>query len=240
MKKTLSIIIAILFAGLGILSAQTSPDFYFDDEPGTHNMGITSDGEYYFTCNGGKVQEGKISKYSLSGNFMKSYDIELDMRSIMYNPKDKHLYVNCYDQNIYRITNLEDGSFQLVFSELHNNEQVSLALDPKGKYFHCFDNGSLTIYNLDDGSVKERLYGLQCGPDLLSGNSTVAVSKKYIITSNTEKQLLYCYDKKGNLKETIEYNKGDYGFSLSYANGMIFIAKDGDYSMGSWYGYEVK
>ena len=95
-------------AGLLSLNAQSiSPDIYFDDEPGTHNMGITSDGEFFYTCNGGKTYDGKISKYSKSGNFMKSYEIDLDMRSIMNNPKDGLLYVNCYDNNIYKITDLD-------------------------------------------------------------------------------------------------------------------------------------
>ncbi len=241
MKKSISIIIALITMGILSLNAQTiSPDIYFDDEPGTHNMGIASDGEFYYTCNGGKTYEGKISKYSLNGNFMKSYKFDLDMRSIMYNPKDKHLYVSSYDENIYKITSLEDGSFQLIYSKLYKNAQASLALGPKGKYLYDLDDGTLRVYDFTKGTLADTYYGISCGSELGSGNLSVAVSKKYIITLNTEKQVFYIHDKKGKLKETIYYKDGDYGFSLSYANGYIFVAKDGDYGMGKWFGYKCK
>jgi hypothetical protein len=242
MKKSISILVLSLMMGLFGLQAQNTiqPDIYFDDEPGTHNMGLASDGEFYFTCNGGKTSEGKISKYSFSGNFMKSYEIDLDMRSIMYNPKDKHFYVSCYDENIYKITDLEQGSFQLVYSKLYKNAQATTALGPKGKKLYYFDDGTLYIYDFASGEIKETLYGLSSGPELGSGNMSVAVSKKSIITFNSEKKVFYIYDKKGKLKETLRYKSGDYGFSLSYANGHIFVATDGDYSMGEWYGYAFK
>lgn len=241
MKKSISIIIVFLTMGMLSLNAQTiSPDIYFDDEPGTHNMGLTSDGEFYYTCNGGKSPEGKISKYSLNGNFMKSYEIELDMRSIMYNSSDKGLYVNCYDGNIYKINNLDDGSFQLIYSKLYKNEQASLALGSKGKYLYCLDDGTIKVYDFAKGIVVNTFYNISSGPDLGSGSNSIAASKKYIITFNAEKQAFFIYDKKGKLKETIKYKDGDYGFSLSYANGHIFVANDGDYEMGKWFGYSHK
>ena len=241
MKRSISIIIALITLGIFSLNAQTiSPDIYFDDEPGTHNMGLTSDGEFYYTCNGGKTYEGKINKYSLNGNFMKSYKIDLDMRSVMYNAKDKSLYVNCYDGNIYKITSLVDGSFQLVYSKLYKNDQASLALGPKGKYLYYLDAGTLKVYDFTKGTVSNTYYNINCGPELGSGGYSVAVSKKNIITFNSEKQVFFIYDKKGKLKETIKYKDGDYGFSLSYANGYIFVSKDGDYGMGKWFGYGYK
>ena len=60
MKKTLLILITMMSIGLVANSQTVSPDIYFDDEPGTHNMGITSDGQFYYTCNGGKAPDGKI------------------------------------------------------------------------------------------------------------------------------------------------------------------------------------
>lgn len=241
MKNSILIIIVLITTGIFSLNAQTiSPDIYFDDEPGTHNMGIASDGEFYYTCNGGKTYEGKISKYSLNGNFMKSFGIDLDMRSIMYNAKDKQLYVNCYDGNIYKITSLEDGSFQLAYSKLYKNEQASLAMDPKGKFLYYLDDGTLKIYDFAKGTLVNTYYDINSGPELGSGNSSVAVSKKYIITFNSEKQVFFIYDKKGNLKESLKFKDGDYGFSLSYANGHVFVSTDGDYGMGKWFGYERK
>lgn len=241
MKRSILSLVAFIMLGLFSLNAQViSPDTYFNDEPGTHNMGITSDGEFYYTCNGGKTLEGKISQFSLSGNFMKSYKIDLDMRNIMYNPKDEHLYVNCYDGNIYKITSLADGSLQLIYSKLYKNDQASLALDPKGKYLYYLDNGTLRIYDFAKGTLVDTYDNISCGPDLGSGAYSVAVSKKHIITFNSDKQVFYIHDKKGKFKESIQFKNGDYGFSLSYANDLIFVATDGDYSIGKWYGYDVK
>ncbi len=241
MKRIISIFMVLITLGLFSLNAQSiGPDIYFDDEPGTHNMGLTSDGEFYYTCNGGKTYEGKISKYSFNGNFMKSYTVELDMRGIMYNPKDQQLYVNCYDGNIYKITNLDDGAYQLVYSKLYKNDQASLALDPKGKFLYYLDNGTIRVYDFARGTLVDTYYNINCGPDLGSGAYSVAASKKNIITFNSEKQVFYIYDKKGKFKESIKYEEGDYGFSLTYANGHIFVSKDGDYAMGKWYGYRFK
>lgn len=240
MKKSKMITIALFLLGAGGLTGQPAinPDFYFSEHPGTHNMGITSDGNYYYTCNGGKIYEGKISKYSLNGNLIESYRIDLDMRNIMYNASDKHFYINCYDQNVYRITDLESGAFQLVFSNLYKNPQASLGMDVKGRYFYYLDDGTLSLYNVSDGKLKNRIYGLECGDELASGSHSVAVTKKNIITTDAEKQLLYIYDHKGTLKETIPFSNGDYAYSLSYANGYIFLATDGNYSNGMWYGYK--
>jgi WD40 repeat protein len=241
MKKPIFFLIAMLMIAILSMNGQSiEPVFYFSDDPGTHNMGIASDGDFYYTCNGGKTLEGKISKYSFNGNFMKSYPIELDMRSIMFHPKEKLFYVNCYDGNIYKITDLEQGSYKLVYSKLYKNDQASLALDPKGKYLYYLDNGTLSIYDFASGTLKDRYKGLNSGPELGSGNMSVAVTKKNIITFNAEKQVFFVYDKKLNLKETIRYSDGDYGFSLSYANGLIFVATDGDYGLGKWYGYKLQ
>ena len=42
MKRSILFITVMILAGLINLQDQSaSPDIYFDDEPGTHNMGIT-------------------------------------------------------------------------------------------------------------------------------------------------------------------------------------------------------
>jgi DNA-binding beta-propeller fold protein YncE len=241
MKKQASVLLTILVTAFISMNAQTiSPDLYFDDEPGTHNMGIAFDGEFYYTCNGGKTNEGKISKYSTNGNFMQSYPLELDMRAIMFNSDDGHLYVNCYDGNIYKIASLEDGIYKLVYSELFDNEQASLAMGPKGRYLYFLDEGTLKVYDMKKEEFSDTFYEISCGPDIASGSCAVAVTKKHIITFNAEKKIFYLYDKKGKFRESKKYSQGDYGFSLSYANGHIFVAEDGNYGMGQWYGYESK
>ena len=37
-----------------------------------------------------------------------------------------------------------------------------------------------------------------------------------------------------------KYTDGDFSYSLSFANNYVFIAKDGNYNTGYWYGYKLK
>ncbi|HPS27188.1 MAG TPA: hypothetical protein PK269_06210, partial [Bacteroidales bacterium] len=68
---------------------------------------------------------------------------------------------------------------------------------------------------------------------------SVAVDGKYIYTWNADYKLIFVYDMKGQKVKSVEVEKGSYGFSLSYANGLIFVADDGDYATGTWYGYNL-
>lgn len=239
-KFVLIPIVAILFIGFSASSQALKPVIKFEENPITHNMHITSNGEYYYTCNGGKPENGKISKYSLRGNFVKDFTIELDMRSIMYNKKDGFFYINCYDKNIYKITDLENGVFQLVFSNLYDDDQACLAMSPNGKLLYYFSVGNLKIFDLKDGTLKQELSGLSYGEGLVGGEAAVAVDNKHIYTWNAEQQVIYVYNKKGKLINDFKIKDGDYGFSLSYANGLIFVSTDGNYDTGEWYGYDLK
>ncbi len=104
-------------------------EIVFKDRPGNHNMGIASDGKYYYTCNGGNYTVGRINKYTLAGDSITSYPMAIDMRSIMYNKADGKLYVsgfesNTSERNIYKITSLQDGTFTKVLPNLYDNYPV--------------------------------------------------------------------------------------------------------------------
>lgn len=222
------------------LSAQSlKPIIQIKEDPKTHNMHITSDGEFYYTCNGGKPDKGRINKFDFDGNLIDTYIIKLDMRSIMYNGKDKHFYVCSYDGNIYKITDIKYGSFEVVHKEIYSNAQANLALSPNGKLLYYFNEGVLLVYNFKNGKLKKTITGLDCGKDVKTGSSCVAVDDKYIYTWNSDYSLIFIYDLKGNKIKSEKISKGNYGFSLSYANGLIFVSIDGDYGTGYWYGYDL-
>jgi len=67
----------------------------------------------------------------------------------------------------------------------------------------------------------------------------VALDRKYICSWNTDFKLIFVYDRKGQKVISVDIEKGSYGFSLSFANGLIFLADDGDYATGTWYGYNL-
>jgi DNA-binding beta-propeller fold protein YncE len=225
-----------------------------NDEPGvSHNAHIASDGKFYYTCNGGTDKEGnphgKISKYTLSGEFVKSFPFtKFDMRSIMYNSKDKHFYISTFDLKIYKIIDLENGTTELRFENLYKNGQSALALDPDGKTLYAMDRGTLTMYKFKDGSIIKTLSGLSFGADDKTkpvvgryGSTAVAVDKNYIYTwdSHSSSKKIYAYDKNGKFIKSFQISSGNLGYTLSYANGHVFVAMDGQYKVGLWYGYKL-
>ena len=257
---TLSCIFYIIIS-LSLPAQEIRPVFFIKDITGsgsTHNAHLTFDpsAKCYYTCIGGAkdgTPNGKINKYSLLGELVKSYPFKTyDMRSIMYNSKDKHLYIATNDSKIYKIIDLENGTAQLVFEKIYKNPQSAIALDPDGKTLYVLDCGTLTIYKFKDGSVIKTLSGLSCGADDKEktdvpvgryGSTAVAVDKQYIYTwdSHSNVKKIYAYEKKGEykLKQTFKITSGNYGFSLSSANGYIFVAVDGAGKIGLWNGYKL-
>ena len=132
-----------------------------------------------------------------------------------------------------------EGTIEVVFEELDENGQSSPALSGNGKSLYVLDKGELSIYKFATGELVKKVKGYFCGPELSKGATAVAADNKNIYTWNTNIMLVYKYDKKANLIDKYHINNGNYGFSLSYANGMIFVSKDGDSRSGAWFGYRL-
>jgi hypothetical protein len=219
-------------------------EIVFKDRTGNHNMGIASDGKYYYTCNGGNYSIGRINKYTLAGDSITSYPMAIDMRSIMYNKDDGKFYVsgfesNTSERNIYKITSLQDGTFTKVLPNLYDNIQSSVALSDDGRYLYAFNAGTLKQYKLSDGSPTDTINGLNSGT-ASGSDKAVAVDPNYLYTWDPATGEVYAYDHSGAYKKSITLSNGNYGFSLSVANGYLFVAKDSNYGTGIWYGYNIR
>lgn len=237
-----ALLLMTLMLGLLSLNAQTilSPVMTFKEHPQTHNMHITSDGNYLYTCNGGKSDYGQISKLDLFGTKIAAYKIDLDMRSIMYNAGDKKLYVNTYGKELYRIDDLLMGKYSKVYDFPDVSEQATPALSHNGKLIYFMDYGTVSVYSMKDGSLKNKIYGLNAKDNTMAGGTAIAVDKKNMYSWDADSKRLYVYDLKGKFKKEYVLNDGSYGFSLSYLNGMIFVSDDGNYDIGTWYAYYAK
>lgn len=234
------LVICCIFIFAGFANAQIlTPRVVFKETPQTHNMHITSDGQYLYTCNGGKPNLGQISKFTLDGTKIASYKIELDMRSIMYNPSNKKLYVNTYGKKLYKIDDLVQGVYSEVFEFPATSEQSSPSLSANGKLIYYMDNGELSVYNMKNGKLKTTISGLTCSDEASLGSAAVAVDKNNIYTWDGDAQSVYVYDLKGKYQRSLKLNQGDYGFSLSIANGLLWVSTDGNYEEGTWYGYTI-
>ena len=114
----------------------------------------------------------------------------------------------------------------------------SLALYPDGKLLYAFDKGKIKIYKFPACTFVKTIKGFDSGKTPTTGSCVVAVGSKHIYTWNTEYKLIFVYNLKGQKIKSFEVKDGEYGFSLSAANGKAFVSKDGNYDVGSWYGYE--
>jgi len=241
MKSRSLFIFLISISLCTIVNAQVSkPVFSFKENSGSHNTHIASDGEYYYTVNGGRSENGRINKFNLKGELISGYDFKLDMRSIMYSTKDKNLYINCYDDNnLYKIINLETGIYEVMYKNVYINDQASLTLGTKGKFLYSFNKGDLDIYKFSTGKRIKTLTGFNCGEGFMGGDAVAAVDSKYIYTWGVYKKTVYIYTLKGKEVKTVELSDGNYGSSLSYANGYIFVSVDGNNNVGTWYAYDL-
>ncbi|NVO20044.1 MAG: hypothetical protein HXX13_10110 [Bacteroidetes bacterium] len=241
MKKSILLFFVVaLVSATNMVYAQTiAPDKSFQDTPKTHNMHIASDGKFLYTCNGGKPEEGQISKYTLEGELVGSYKIELDMRSILFNPSDKKLYVSTYDKDVYKISDLVMGVYKQVLHIEDRDGQSTPAFSADGKHICYLENDTLFMYNLKTGDLDSRIAGFTNADVAPYDCIAVAIYNNHIFTWNSEEFTVLAFDMDGNFIDSFELEHGSYAFSLSVANGLIWVSEDGNYDIGTWYGYDL-
>jgi len=239
MNLKLLILSLMVFAGARLFGQVLEPLVTFNDNPTTYSMHLCTDGEFYFTINGGVAKDGKISKFKLNGEFVESFPINQDMRSIMYNKKDKSLYINIKGKEIFKILDISNGTVQLLLSGIYENEQTTLAIDHKGKNFYALDNGNLSIYQVKTGKLVKKISGLKCGSKGMKGSTTVAVDKKFLYTWDADTKTVFVYTKGGVFKSSFILKSGNIGHSLSAAYGLVFVAKSEMGKPSTWYGYKI-
>lgn len=239
MKLIKIILLLAIMTGRTAFSQPIEPVITMTDNPVTYAMHLCSDGKYYYAVNGGVAKDGRISQFNLEGNFITFNPLKLDMRSIMYNQKDKSFYINTKDKEIYKVIDMVNGTVQLVHSGIYENEQSTLAIDPKGKFFYAFDNGTLAIINAKTGKLEKKYSGLNSGNKGMKGSTTVAVDKKHFYTWDADTKTVYAYSLNGAFAGSFQLQQGTVGHSLSIANGLLFVARSEMGKPATWYGYRI-
>lgn len=215
------------------------PIFSFDENPVNHNMHIASDGEFYFTINGGGVPSGQVNKFDMNGVLLQTYPIQIDGRGLSYNKTDGFLYVSTFGGDIVRITDLAAATDTLIFPGAMQNGQASFAISNDGQVFYDFYQGTLRVHDFTTGSVIYTLTGFAYGPGNFGGEAAVAVDSSRIYTWDATSKTVYMYDQFGTLIQPMVLDSGDNGQSLSFVNNMLFVSRDGNYGVGTWYGYDL-
>lgn len=215
------------------------PVVSFTEHPINHNMHIAADGDYYYTINGGNASTGQINKFTFAGTLIQTYPIQIDGRGLSYNSSDGFLYASTYTGNIVKIIDLSAGTFSVIFSGIMQNGQASFAISTDGTRFYDFYQGTLEIHDFSTGAVVNTITGLSYGSGNFGGEAAVAVDSAHIYTWNASIKTVYSYDQTGTFIQTTVLDSGDNGISISVANNYLFVAKDGNYAMGTWYGYHL-
>jgi WD40 repeat protein len=205
-----------------------------------HNISITYDGKHYYTINGGNDEYCLLNEYDSQGNYMAGYDVYLDGRAIFYNPQDGELYVKDYSTDFCWIDLIwEDFDYELF--DVFYDENSSPAFSPDGERIYELVDGKVRVYDFNTGEKIKR-FNLSEYYDEHGYCNSVAASEDYIFIWGSKDKILV-YDLDGDYVNTFKLPRLGFGFSLSYCNGLLWIAVDADAADeggdGYWYGYRL-
>lgn len=212
----------------------------FEDEVYFHNMSITFDGKYYYTINGGNDAYCMLNQYDVDGEFIDEYDLEVDGRAVFYNPADKKIYVKVYGGDLY-VVNLLVETTELVHEGIFKDDQSSPGITPDGKYLYEYYEGRMRVLDFETGK-KVKGYTFEPRYNESGYSASVACSDYYLFVWDDTDEIAV-FDLDGKYITEIELPRDGYGFSLSYCNGLLWIAEDADGNTtggsGYWYGYRL-
>ena len=238
--RTFVIIFLTIASNLFVQAQELQPKKIFEEQTKTHNAHICFDGKYYYTAHGGIADEGVVNKIDKKGHIIESFALGLDMRSLLYDNSKKCFYVCTFNRNIYQINNLKKGNLILLHEQLYEDENTSLGISRNGKYFYCNSSGFVFVYEVQSGELVSSISNIQCGREANTGAVSIAVGNKCFYTLDSEQKTIFKYNLQGSEMGRYKYTDGDFSYSLSFANNYVFIAKDGNYNTGCWYGYKLK
>jgi hypothetical protein len=207
-----------------------------------HNMSITYDGYHYYTINGGNTNYSVINEYDDKGKFITRYDLKLDGRAIIYNPDDYYMFVKIYGTDLCKI-DLENEEYSTELSEIFANEQSSIGFSPANNVLCELNDSTVTTYDISDGTEINTYYLDNYNSEERFNCSMAASNEHMFVWGNSPKEVLI-YDMEGNYVNSVKLPRAGFGYSLSYCNGMLWIAQDADaknkLGKGTWYGYQLQ
>lgn len=224
---------------------------HFTDEVYFHNVGITWDGSRYYTINGGNEDYGKLNIYDKKGNFEDSYTVDLDGRSIFYDPDEEMLYVKAYGSGLATV-DPEDGESDTDLEDVFSEENSSIGFAPDRSYYYEFDDGEVMVYDGLFGE-EENTVDIDEYYEEEPYNSAMAASANYFfIWGGKREVLIYTLD--GEYVTSVRLSVAGHPMSLSWANDMLWVAEDadgieyddegnvvgGELKTGTWHGYQLR
>ncbi len=206
-----------------------------------HNVGITYANGRYYTINGGNEGWSTLNVYDRDGRLLDSFSPGIDGRSIFYHPDDDVLYVKPYGEDLYYV-DPEVGTAEVDFEYLFASENSSVAFSPDGSYMYELDDGTVYVYDMLFGEPEDE-FELAVTSGEHGYMYTLAASDRHLFTWDVD-QSVYVHTLDGEFVTKFTLPLNGFGFSLSWANGMLWIAEDADAADeggdGYWHGYRLE
>ena len=205
---------------------QASLSLSFAHRLGITPMSVASDGSVYYTINGGNAAAGEIERYNLSGSFLDSVLTNQDSRTLVRNNANGQYYTKNYGRDWFQV-NPSTGVLTAVHTGIFSQNQSSPALTPDGTTIFENYSGTVNVIDASSGGTIRTLTGLV-------GTYDVATDGYYIFAWIASSRTVHVYDFQGNELTNFTIPSGSNGYSLSYANGLLWAE-----GSGVWYGYRL-
>lgn len=243
--------LALLFGGPGQVragffsSSNYNASVVFNDASGMSSttMTIAFDGTHYWSSNGGISSGVNLAEYSSTGTVISTFSPGLDFRSVFTNSAGTVFARAFSDSTIYQQTS--PGNFVSTGVHLTGGSldvQSSVVLNGAGTEYDAMSGGIVSRWDLAGnflGTVALNGFGSLGNEGSYPQNKRVAAAGNYWLTYDGN-GTLSAWDSSGTRAGTTTLNGAGTGFdsdfSLSYANGLVFI---NDSNGGPWRGYDV-
>ena len=232
---------SVMLAGPVFSSGSYTAGFTFTDAlgPGGTTMAVAYDGVSYWSASGGSPDGTRYAQYSGAGAVVGTYAPGLDFRSV-FTDASGNVYAREYASSIYLQTSPGVFISDLDLSGGSLDAQSAVVRNPALGEYDAMSSGTVSRWDLS---------GNYLGAVTLAGfggaENTYPQSRGLAVASNN----WLTYDGAGTLSAwsfggarldtTTLIGAGtsfDSDFSLSYANGMVFIV---DEAGGTWSGFDV-
>jgi hypothetical protein len=199
--------------------------------PPNHPMKLTSDGSSYFMIADGSAPS-PVQQFDLTGALVGAVDVPIDARSLLFNAGNGQFYAKIFGTDWYQVDPI-GGSATLLLSGIFAFNQSSPAFARDSIYEH--ESGTVRVLDLATGQLQRTITGLQSGG--FPSSEAIATDGDHLFTWNGT--TVFMYDFVGRRITSFDLSNGTWGFSLSFANGLLWTADDVGAGTSTWFGYQL-
>lgn len=200
-------------------------------------MGIAWDGTSYWAASGGSTSGIRLVQHDAMGTVVNSYGLGIDFRSI-FTDGSGNIHGSDFGGNgiqVYALPSPPSSTLKYTLDTTPNSN-MEIAYRPSDGKLYGHSQGVIYQYNFTTG-VQEDSFSLIDFSGSFAGFYQIAIAEDWILTfeNTTDLGLISAWDFTGKL---IGQSKIDtdtnIGYSFSYANGLAWIEKG-----GQWQGYDI-